>query len=82
MPSDNRVSVHLYGGALCGHTELNVPADAHALTWASLPGTVYSYCPHASATLSAQRGQPTTVFLASTISHDAFDSSLQEGNPN
>jgi hypothetical protein len=73
-------SVHLYGGPLDGHTEPNVPEHAHALTWASLDGAVYTYCPHATAAFTQQRGTPVTVFISCDVEHDAFDPSLRHNS--
>lgn len=70
--------VHLIGGPLCGHTEPDVPEHSHSITWASVAFSTYTYCPHATAALSAQRGEYVTVFIHSSIEHDAFDPSLRD----
>ncbi len=75
------ISVHLYGGPLDGHTEPDVPEHAHALTWASLDGAIYTYCPFATAAFSALRGSFTTVFISADTAHDAFDPSLRTSEP-
>lgn len=71
-------SALLYGGPLDGHTEPQVPEHSHTLVWQEIPDCVYSYCPHATAALTAQRGVDVVVFIHSSIEHDAFDPSLRD----
>ena len=75
MPSSH--PVHLIGGPLCGKDVPNVPEDHHSLVYSSVEGSVYTYCPHATATLSALRDEYVTVFIHTSIEHDAFDPSLR-----
>lgn len=78
MTSEPTTSILLYGGPLDGHTEPKVPAHSHTLVWEEIPDCVYSYCPHATAAISAQRHLPVTVFIHAHIEHDAFDPSLRD----
>lgn len=71
--------VHLIGGPHCGTDVPNVPEDHHSLLYSTLTeDSVYTYCPHATATLSALRDEYTTVFIHTSIEHDAFDPSLRD----